>query len=144
MRRLTARSQSGRRRISARPAVGNTSCMSSFSVVVLPAPFGPRNPNTSPSLTSSVRRSSAGYGRLRQKPTAKSLVRSNVARAANVNRRVRKARRRFYVSASSACSAVNVSSLGRRVLQLVRNRLVEVLRGPLPFDFYAVYEERRG
>ena len=28
--------------------VGNTSCISSFSVVVLPAPLGPRNPNTSP------------------------------------------------------------------------------------------------
>ena len=52
-----------------RPLVGNTSWMRSFSVVVLPAPFGPRNPNTSPGRTSSVRRSSARYGRLRQKPT---------------------------------------------------------------------------
>ena len=51
------------------PPVGNTSCISSFSVVVLPAPFGPRNPKTSPVSTSSVRRSSARYGRLRQKPT---------------------------------------------------------------------------
>ena len=50
MRRLTARSPSGRPRISARPEVGKTSCISSFSVVVLPAPFGPRKPKTSPGL----------------------------------------------------------------------------------------------
>ena len=30
------------------PLVGNTSCISSFSVVVLPAPLGPRKPKTSP------------------------------------------------------------------------------------------------
>ena len=30
------------------PEVGNTSCISSFSVVVLPAPLGPRKPKTSP------------------------------------------------------------------------------------------------
>ena len=34
--------------ISARPAVGLISPRSSRSVVDLPAPFGPRNPNTSP------------------------------------------------------------------------------------------------
>ena len=39
---------------SAVPLVGYTSCMSSLSVVVLPAPFGPRKPNTSPASTSSV------------------------------------------------------------------------------------------
>ena len=50
MRRLTSRSPSGRPSISARPEVGNTSCISSFSVVVLPAPFGPRKPKTSPAL----------------------------------------------------------------------------------------------
>jgi hypothetical protein len=46
------------------------SCISSFSVVVLPAPFGPRKPNTSPVAISSDSASSARYGRLRQKPTA--------------------------------------------------------------------------
>ena len=35
----------------ASPEVGNTSCSSSFSVVVFPAPFGPRKPNTSPGST---------------------------------------------------------------------------------------------
>src|ERR1700730_7778711 len=56
MRRFTARSPSGRPRISACPEVGNTSCMSSFSVVVLPAPLGPRKPKTSPASTSRVKR----------------------------------------------------------------------------------------
>ena len=41
MRRRMARSPTGRPRISARPDVGKISCISSFSVVVLPAPFGP-------------------------------------------------------------------------------------------------------
>ena len=44
------------------------SCISSFSVVVFPAPFGPRKPKISPGSIESVRRSSARYGRLRQKP----------------------------------------------------------------------------
>ena len=44
------RSPTGRPRISARPAVGKISCISSFSVVVLPAPLGPRKPKTSPVL----------------------------------------------------------------------------------------------
>ena len=53
MRRRTATSPTGRPRISASPLVGNTSCISSFSVVVLPAPLGPRKPKTSPGATSS-------------------------------------------------------------------------------------------
>ena len=44
MRRRTARSPDGPARISARPEVGKTSCISSLSVVVLPAPFGPEKP----------------------------------------------------------------------------------------------------
>ena len=51
------------------PDVGKTSCISSLSVVVLPAPFGPRKPNTSPGSTARDRQSSARYGRGRQKPT---------------------------------------------------------------------------
>ena len=39
--------------------VGKISCMSSFSVVVLPAPLGPRKPKTSPCPTCSVRSSRA-------------------------------------------------------------------------------------
>ena len=48
MRRCAATSPTGRPRISARPEVGKISCISSFRVVVLPAPFGPRKPKTSP------------------------------------------------------------------------------------------------
>jgi hypothetical protein len=69
MRRRTATSPSGRPRISASPLVGKTSCISSFSVVVLPAPLGPRKPKTSPGATSIDNRSSARYGRGRQNPT---------------------------------------------------------------------------
>jgi len=36
------------------PAVGSTSPASIFSVVVLPAPFGPTRPNTSPGSTANV------------------------------------------------------------------------------------------
>ena len=43
----------------AEPAVGRRNPISSRSVVVLPAPFGPRKPSTSPARTSSVSRSSA-------------------------------------------------------------------------------------
>ena len=50
MRRRVATSPTGRPRISARPAVGKISCMSSFSVVVLPAPFGPEEPEHFPGL----------------------------------------------------------------------------------------------
>ena len=46
------------------------SWVSSLSVVVLPAPFGPRKPNTSFALDCSDRPSSARYGRGRQNPTA--------------------------------------------------------------------------
>ena len=52
-------SPAGRSRIHARPDVGKISCISSLSVVVLPAPFGPRKPKTSPRATSRVRLSSA-------------------------------------------------------------------------------------
>src|SRR3990170_3512547 len=58
------------------------SCISSLSVVLLPAPLGPRKPNTSPGSTDSVRPSRARYGRGRQNPTRKSLVRSSVSIAA--------------------------------------------------------------
>jgi len=54
----------------AEPEVGAMSVPSARTVVVFPAPFGPRKPNTSPGATSIVSRSSARYGRLRQKPTA--------------------------------------------------------------------------
>src|SRR3954464_572755 len=114
MRRLTERSPSGRPRISASPEVGNTSCISSFSVVVLPAPLGPRNPNTSPAPTSSVSRSSARYGRLRQKPIAKSFVSSRVARA--------------------------LTSF-RSVCELVGDGLIEELRRHHAFQLDAVDEE---
>src|SRR4051812_19114094 len=110
-------SPSGRPKISAPPDVGKTSCISSFSVVVLPAPFGPRKPKTSPASTSSVRRSSARYGRLRQNPIAKSLVSSWVARART----------------SFRCGA----------LQLDRDRLIEILRRQAAFDLDAVDEEGR-
>ena len=59
VRRRTPTSPAGRPRISASPLVGNTSCISSFSVVVFPAPLGPRKPKTSPAATSIDRRSSA-------------------------------------------------------------------------------------
>jgi hypothetical protein len=42
-------------RIDARPAVGRISSMMVRIIVVFPAPFGPRNPNTSPSRTSRFR-----------------------------------------------------------------------------------------
>ena len=45
--------------ISARPDVEEIGCISSLSVVVFPAPFGPRKPKISPLCTSSDRRSSA-------------------------------------------------------------------------------------
>src|SRR5581483_2215427 len=41
------------------PAVGCTSPIRILTVVVLPAPFGPRNPNTSPGATRTVRSCSA-------------------------------------------------------------------------------------
>src|SRR5712691_9908333 len=115
MRRLTSRSLRGFPRISARPEVGNTSCISSLSVVVLPAPLGPRKPKTSPASTSSVRRSSARYGRLRQKPTVKSLLSSRVASAR--------------------------TSFRGRVRQFVGDRLVEELRRHHAFELDAVDEE---
>src|SRR6476661_6846450 len=51
------------------PPVGKTSPMRSFSVVVLPAPLGPRNPKISPSSTARLSGCKARLGRLRQKPT---------------------------------------------------------------------------
>src|SRR6185295_2103736 len=117
MRRFIERSPSGRPRISARPPVGKTSCMSSFSVVVLPAPLGPRKPKTSPASTSSVRRSSARYGRLRQNPTAYSLL--------------------------SSCVASAATSFRCRALQLDPDRLVEVERRQAALDLHAVDEEGR-
>ena len=51
------------------PAVGNTSPISIFSVVVFPAPLGPRKPKISPSSTVRCRGCNARLGRLRQKPT---------------------------------------------------------------------------
>src|SRR6185295_12728084 len=116
MRRFIERSPSGRPSSSARPEVGKTSCMSSFSVVVLPAPFGPRNPNTSPGSISSVRLSSALYARFRQNPTAKSFVSSCV---------------------DSACTSF------RGALQLVGDGLIEVLRRQRAFDLHAVDEKGR-
>src|SRR5688500_16269425 len=44
---------------SARPAVGSSNPRKTRIAVVLPAPFGPRNPKTMPFGTSSVRASSA-------------------------------------------------------------------------------------
>src|SRR5688572_10954333 len=70
----------------AAPAVGKISCMSSLSVVVLPAPFGPRKPNTSPRPTCRSSRSSATYGLLRQNPTEQCLVSPSV-RIASISRR---------------------------------------------------------
>jgi hypothetical protein len=43
----------------AEPEVGGSNVMSILMVVVLPAPFGPSRPNTSPGLTSSVSASTA-------------------------------------------------------------------------------------
>src|SRR5437667_2034652 len=51
------------------PAVGNTKPMSSFSVVVFPAPLGPRKPKISPSSTVRCNGFKACFGFLRQKPT---------------------------------------------------------------------------
>src|SRR5262249_42092318 len=113
-------SPTGRPRISALPLVGNTSCMSSLSVVVLPAPFGPRNPKTSPADTSIDSRSSARYGRGRQKPTKKSLLRSRVRMA--------------------GCA----TPLFRRLLQLGVDQRPEVLRRDAAAgEPFAVDEERR-
>src|ERR671912_66966 len=61
------------------------SCISSLRVVVLPAPFGPRNPKVSPIATSRFRPSSARYGLGRQNPIEKSFVRLSV-RIANMPR----------------------------------------------------------
>ena len=69
MRRLTSTSPTGRPRISARPDVGKISCISSFSVVVLPAPFGPRKPNTSPWPDLERQRIERDVRPRRQKPT---------------------------------------------------------------------------
>src|SRR5438132_3290335 len=51
------------------PAVGNTKPMSSFNVVVFPAPLGPRKPKISPSSTVRCNGFKACFGFLRQKPT---------------------------------------------------------------------------
>ena len=79
MRRRTDTSPTGRPRMRADPRVGKISCISSFSVVLLPAPLGPRKPKTSPASTLRVSASSARYGRGRQKPTRKSLVKPSVS-----------------------------------------------------------------
>src|SRR2546430_17576674 len=50
-------------------AVGTTKPMSSFSVVVFPAPLGPRKPKISPSSTLRCNGFKACFGFLRQKPT---------------------------------------------------------------------------
>src|SRR6267378_2690481 len=49
----------GRPATSARPALGARSVASTRTVVVLPAPFGPRNPKISPASTSKERSSKA-------------------------------------------------------------------------------------
>src|SRR5256885_8646904 len=51
------------------PAVGNTKPISSLSVVVFPAPLGPRKPKISPSSTVRCNGFKACFGFLRQKPT---------------------------------------------------------------------------
>src|SRR5437762_2948517 len=51
------------------PAVGNTKPISSLSVVVFPAPLGPRKPKISPSSTLRCNGFKACFGFLRQKPT---------------------------------------------------------------------------
>ena len=56
-------------RIRAVPAVGEASPMSSLRVVVLPAPLGPKKPNTSPSSMVKLSRRKACFGRRCQKPT---------------------------------------------------------------------------
>src|SRR3990172_6112255 len=50
------------RPMKARPAVGPIRLVSMRTVVVLPAPFGPRKPNTSPSRTSRVKSCTARIG----------------------------------------------------------------------------------
>ena len=66
------------KRLRALPAVGKISCISSFSVVVLPAPFGPSRPKISPRSTRIVSASRARLGRGRQKPARNSLVSASV------------------------------------------------------------------
>ena len=51
MRARAARSPSGAPRTVPRPPDGRAIPSSSLTAVVLPAPFGPRNPNTSPGST---------------------------------------------------------------------------------------------
>src|SRR5580765_3856191 len=70
-----------RPRIVADPEVGKMIPISSLSVVVLPAPLGPRKPNVSP--VSTVRFSDFNAGRrfFFQKPTAYSLVRLLISMA---------------------------------------------------------------
>src|SRR2546430_4120073 len=51
------------------PAVANTKPISSLSVVVFPAPLGPRKPKISPSSTLRCNGFKACFGFLRQKPT---------------------------------------------------------------------------
>src|SRR6185437_10745992 len=114
MRRFADNEPAGAPRSSARPDVGNTSCIRSLSVVVLPAPLGPRKPKTSPDSTSRVSRSSARYGRLRQKPDAYSLVSSYVARA-------------------------RLLPIGS--CELVRDRLIEVHGRQGPFDLHTINKE---
>ena len=55
-------------RMRADPEVGKIKRKSNFSVLVLPAPFGPSKPKTSPASTLRLSRSSARLTRLRQKP----------------------------------------------------------------------------
>src|SRR6185436_4509709 len=123
MRRRTPTSPTGRPRISASPLVGNTSCISSFSVVVFPAPLGPRKPKTSPGATSRLRSSSARYGFGRQKPTRKSLLSARVRTAA---------------------SAKSVGGLLAGLLQFELDHALEVLgRHAAAGNAAAVDEERR-
>ena len=59
MRRFIDESPSGRPRMLAPARVGNTSCISSLSVVVLPAPFGPEEAEHLAGLDVERQRSSA-------------------------------------------------------------------------------------
>src|SRR6266404_3800438 len=70
--------------IRALPAVGKMMPISSLMVVLLPAPFGPKNPNTSPSSTCMVKPSSDVFLCKCRNPCGYSLERFSISMAGAV------------------------------------------------------------
>ena len=88
----------------------------SLSVVLLPAPFGPRRPKTPPAGMSRDRSSSARCGRGRQNPRRKSFVSRSVRTTVDMG------------CASAACGVLSDDRYAS-LLQLEGDRQLEVLGG---------------